>query len=309
MSAPIIGLRSARRLYLSASLRPVPSLPSCRVPVHTVNTTLSVEQFRSSKVHRKVLAGRTPSAGSFVSSTWRRGLSSASAAVAAEEPTDILANEAVVFERVRVIDEKGFVGDMSSQDARELARNRQTDLVVLKAMADPPVCKLTSLDAHIQETEARLRQRHQQAAKSLEGQFAFDPGLKVKGVRISGTAEENDLVRKMKQARNFLVKGHRVDIQLTRGGGTPAMAIERAQRVFSELRDISKPINLPLSPEQFAHATTIIKFWPCTPEQAASFTLKEVVRYTGKKDTGAIEKAAAVRKDTLKSGGKRKGFK
>jgi len=187
-----------------------------------------------------------------------------------------------VYDHIRVIDDKGFVGDMSSTVGVQLARSRSTDLILFKASADPlPLCRLVPIETYREEVRTKARKivsKEERQQKTLEGQYSFDPGLKVKMVRISGVAAEQDYERKVRQCRDFLKKGHRLEIELLRGKrGTAQQAIERTQRICSELKDLAKPVNLPIRASRFENPRTILQFWPATPDQLKNFRLPSVI--------------------------------
>jgi translation initiation factor IF-3 len=62
-------------------------------------------------------------------------------------PIELLANERIRVPRVKLIDEKSaMLGEMPTDQARHIARERGLDLVLIAADARPPVCKLLDLE-------------------------------------------------------------------------------------------------------------------------------------------------------------------
>jgi len=202
---------------------------------------------------------------------------------------DILANADIPFSRVRVVDGSGLVGDFFINEARALARQRRTDLVVLSADVHPPLCRLVSLDDYTDELDKKAAaEEKNQSARRLR-QFSFDPALKVKGMRFTAMVDEHDLERKVNQVRAFLANGHRVEARILQGRCPPEDVLDLGLRIISELRDIAKPEFLEESVREFRSAVNApkslkragksaadelrLRLWPCTPEQAAAFTL------------------------------------
>ena len=105
---------------------------------------------------------------------------------------------------VSVIDEQGVnVGLMKTRDAIALAEERGFDLVEVSPMTNPPVAKLMNFGSFQYQKEKLLKKQKKQS-KSLD----------VKSVRLSIKIGEHDKETKMKQAKKFLEKGHKIKIEL-----------------------------------------------------------------------------------------------
>ncbi len=94
---------------------------------------------------------------------------------------DILANHDIPFQRVRVVDDSGLVGDFHLQEALILAKQRRTDLVVLSGQVDPPLCRLVNLHVYIDELEKQATSKEQKRREQKLREFSFDPAMRVKG--------------------------------------------------------------------------------------------------------------------------------
>lgn len=202
---------------------------------------------------------------------------------------DILANADIPFSRVRVVDGSGLIGDFFINEARALARQRQTDLVVLSADVQPPLCRLVSLDDYTNELDKKAVAEEQNKSVRRLRQFSFDPAMKVKGMRFTAMVDEHDLERKVNQVRGFLEGGHRVEARILQGRCPPEDVLDLGLRIISELRDIAKPEFLEESVHEFRSAANApkslkragkaaadelrLRLWPCTPEQSAAFKL------------------------------------
>ena len=122
------------------------------------------------------------------------------------------------------------MGIMTVAGAITLAEERGLDLVEMAATADPPTCKLMDF-----------------------GKFKFDQKKKGRGqkkpvhrrkeVKLRPKVEEHDFLVKLGRARNFLEKGHRVQVTMQfRGRESIHVDIGRAllMRFAKELEEISK---------------------------------------------------------------------
>ena len=105
---------------------------------------------------------------------------------------------------VMVVDEKGEkLGEMPLREALELAEERGLDLVEVSPKAQPPVCRI-----------ADFGKIQYQKSKQLRARAAERKKLSTKGVRIGLKTGENDLAFKQKQVEKFLLKGHKVKIEI-----------------------------------------------------------------------------------------------
>jgi len=202
---------------------------------------------------------------------------------------EVLANGDIPFPKVRVVDDKGLVGDFLLGEARALAQQRGTDLVVLSGEVQPPLCRLVDLEAYIEELDRKAQSQDGRRRDRLLREFSFDPAMKVKGMRFTAMVDEHDLERKVNQIRQFLEKGHRVEARVLQGRCLPEDVLDLALRIIAETRDLAKPeyfeesirelkaaIAAPKSLKRMGTAPQDelrLRLWPCTPEQAAAFTL------------------------------------
>ncbi|MBI4547387.1 MAG: translation initiation factor IF-3 [Ignavibacteriae bacterium] len=108
-------------------------------------------------------------------------------------------NEEIRVPKVRVIDEKGQVGIMSSHQAIKLARERGLDLIEIVPNANPPVCKIMDYGKYKYEQtkKDKLQRKHQHITQ-------------VKELRFHPNTDEHDFDFKVRHARRFLEEGHKV---------------------------------------------------------------------------------------------------
>lgn len=204
---------------------------------------------------------------------------------------EILANGDIPFPKVRVVDDEGLVGDFFIGEALALAKQRRRDLVVLSGTVEPPLCRLVTVADFEREQTERAAEDVVLQQKRMQREFAFDPALKVKGMRFTAMIDEHDLERKVNQVRGFLDKGHRVEVRILQCRCTAEDVLDLGLRICAEIRDIAKPENLVDSVKEFRQAVNApkskkrsgkdwtaseqlrLRLWPCTPSQAASFQI------------------------------------
>lgn len=201
----------------------------------------------------------------------------------------IYMNEEIMFPTLRLIDTKGFVGDMSRDEALELAKDRGVDLVLINAGQLPALCKLIPVADHIQDINDKLAKKKDTSNDA--SQYSFNPAGKIRSMTFSAVEKDFDLLRKVSWTRDFLKKGIRVEIDLQRRNGSANQAAERALRIVSELKDCAKPVGMPVDIAAYARQRIAFKLWPCTPEQAAAFRLP-IIQMTHVEDDVSEEKRA-----------------
>mmetsp|Transcript_41004 Transcript_41004/g.88088 ORF Transcript_41004/g.88088 Transcript_41004/m.88088 type:complete len:172 (+) Transcript_41004:517-1032(+) len=108
-------------------------------------------------------------------------------------------------------------------------------------------------------------------------------------MRFTALVDEHDFERKVNHVRKFLEKGHRVEARILQSRSPAEDVIDLALRIIAEVRDLAKPEYLEESIREFRAAFVApkslkrankappdelrLRLWPCSPEQAAAFTL------------------------------------
>ncbi|WP_110609747.1 translation initiation factor IF-3 [Salipaludibacillus keqinensis] len=109
-------------------------------------------------------------------------------------------NENIRAREVRLIGANGDqIGVKSKQEALDMARTADLDLVMVAPNAKPPVCRIMDygkyrFEQQKKEKEARKKQKV----------------INLKEVRLSPNIEEHDFNTKLRNARKFLTKGDKV---------------------------------------------------------------------------------------------------
>lgn len=105
---------------------------------------------------------------------------------------------------MRVIDDEGNqLGILSRNEALQLARERELDLVEISPNADPPVAKIVDWGKFNYQRTKQL-QKSKRNSKTLE----------VKQMRLGLKIGEHDLGVKLRKVAGFLEVGHKVKITI-----------------------------------------------------------------------------------------------
>ena len=105
---------------------------------------------------------------------------------------------------MRVIDEDGKqLGVLTRNEALDIARQRELDLVEISPDANPPVVKVVDWGKYNYQ-KTKQQNKNKKAAKSLE----------MKQMRFGLKIGEHDLDIKMSKVRKFLEAGHKVKITI-----------------------------------------------------------------------------------------------
>jgi translation initiation factor IF-3 len=142
-------------------------------------------------------------------------------------------NDRIRVPRVKVVDENGvMLGEMPTEQARTIARERGYDLVEVAAEARPPVCKL--LDYGKYKYEQKKKQHKSKAQQHVQ---------KVKEIRLRPLTDEHDLATKLKKAREILEEGDKILVTIFFRGREQAHkehGREMMGRIKKELEDLGK---------------------------------------------------------------------
>jgi translation initiation factor IF-3 len=146
----------------------------------------------------------------------------------------ILVNNQIRAREVRVIDVDGKqIGVMSLEEALQLAKERNLDLVQVTQKVQPPVCKIIDRGKYLyqlQKKEKKIKKKSSQ----------------VKGIRLSFKISDHDLETKVKQAEKFLKEGDKIKVELILRGrekGLEDFAREKIQK-FVEILKEKVPIKI-----------------------------------------------------------------
>ena len=109
------------------------------------------------------------------------------------------------------------LGIMSSREAQKLAYEKDMDLVLIAAQANPPVCKIMDYGKYRFDRE----KREKEAKKKQQT-------VELKEIQLSCRIDTHDYETKMNQAKKFLTAGNKVRVVMKfRGREMSHMAIGR----------------------------------------------------------------------------------
>lgn len=116
----------------------------------------------------------------------------------------MMINDEIRDKEVRLIDSDGSqLGIVSSKDAKQIAYEKNLDLVKIAPKATPPVCRIMDygkykFEAAKKEKEARKNQKT----------------VDVKEIRLSPSIDDHDFNTKLNHAIKFLKNGDRVKVSV-----------------------------------------------------------------------------------------------
>ncbi|MCP4837485.1 MAG: translation initiation factor IF-3 [Phycisphaera sp.] len=150
-------------------------------------------------------------------------------------PTGPRMNERIRITPIRLIDENGEqAGVVETPDALRRARDLGMDLVEMAADSRPPVCRIMDYG----------RYKYEQAKKDKANK-AKTKTSELKEVRLgrSMKIDPHDIAIRMRQARKFLLEGHKVQIVQQFRGREMAhrhRGDERMRGIIAELEELGK---------------------------------------------------------------------
>ena len=143
---------------------------------------------------------------------------------------------------VRVIDDEGKnLGVIETAEAIKIARDRGLDLIEISPTATPPVCKIMEFGKFKYEQEKGEREKNKGKKKDSE----------LKELQIGFKTGKHDLARVAEKAKEFLLRGDKVRINMRLRGREKAhgpLAMEKF-REFLEFIPIEH--NLETPPKRF----------------------------------------------------------
>jgi translation initiation factor IF-3 len=140
---------------------------------------------------------------------------------------------------VRLIDENGVqMGIVPIREALGIAEERGLDLMEVAPNAVPPVCRIVDYGKfrYEQSKKDREARKHQKQAE-------------LKEVRLKPKTDDHDLDVKAKQARKFLLDGHKVKFTVRFRGREifhPDIGREMLEQMAEELREVATVEQRPL---------------------------------------------------------------
>lgn len=145
----------------------------------------------------------------------------------------LLINNWIKASSVRLIDDTGKqMGIVPLQDALQMARERNLDLIQITEKVEPPVCKILDYGKYLY----RLRKKEKKVQKSTE----------IKGIRLRFNISSHDLETRARQAEKFLKKGDLVKIEMLLRGREKRLSSFAKEKIdqFVKVLDEIIPIKI-----------------------------------------------------------------
>jgi translation initiation factor IF-3 len=115
-------------------------------------------------------------------------------------------NGGIRADKVRLVDDaNNQVGVVSRDEALSRAQEAGMDLVEVSPNSDPPVCRIMDYGKWLYQQKRRIREAHKKTQH---------PVATLKEIRLRPETERHDLEIKVRHAREFLEKGHRVQFSV-----------------------------------------------------------------------------------------------
>lgn len=141
-------------------------------------------------------------------------------------------NEQIRISPVRLIDSDGRqVGVVSVEEARQLSRERELDLVEVAPTARPPVCRIMDY--------GKYKYRENKKAKEAKKKQHV---IQMKELKLRSKINEHDLQFKLRHVRKFLEKHSKVKLTMVFRGREVVhkeLGEQVLQRIYDEVSDIA----------------------------------------------------------------------
>jgi translation initiation factor IF-3 len=133
---------------------------------------------------------------------------------------------------VRLIDPEGKqLGVLTLDEARELARERDLDLVEVNPNTRPIVCRIMNWGKYRYEESKKARATRKKDAAQVIKQVKYRPNI-----------DDHDFATKTSRARGFLEKGHKVKATImfrSREMRRKENGVELLDRIAEDLSDVA----------------------------------------------------------------------
>jgi translation initiation factor IF-3 len=147
-------------------------------------------------------------------------------------------NHRIRISPIRVVMEDGTqLGVIPTNEALAKAEELGLDLVEISPTAQPPVCKIIDFGKYKYDLAKKASEAKRNSFQSELKQIRFRP-----------KTEEHDMAFKIKNSREFIEEGHKVQFEVRfrgRENAHPDVGKLVLDRVAKELMDIAKLVSIP----------------------------------------------------------------
>jgi translation initiation factor IF-3 len=142
-------------------------------------------------------------------------------------------NQRINAPELRVLDDQGEqIGVMSRNEALDLARNQELDLVEIAPLAKPPVARIINFKKFLYQQEKKKKEEKRKAKVS-----------ETKEIRLGPFMSDNDLQVRIKQGREFIEDGDKLRLVVKFKGRQithPEFGRKVTEKYIEALSDIAK---------------------------------------------------------------------
>ena len=147
-------------------------------------------------------------------------------------------NDRINYPQLRVVDSDGAqLGVISREEALDVARDRELDLVLVSEKADPPVCRIMDYGKYKYETAQRAKESRRKASNVSLKEMKYRPKI-----------GSGDFKTKTDKVDKFLAEGHKVKITIMFRGREvfhPELGREILERVADSVSHVGKVDQFP----------------------------------------------------------------
>lgn len=146
-----------------------------------------------------------------------------------------LINNQIRASKVRIIDDQGKnLGIFSLEEALKMAKERNLDLIQITDKADPPVCRIFDYGKFLYQIKKKEREKRK------------EKGVEIKGIRLGFNISEHDMEIRANQAKEFLEKGNRIQIEMILRGREKLLTDFAKEKIkkFLEILESKIPIKV-----------------------------------------------------------------
>ena len=144
-------------------------------------------------------------------------------------------NGGIRASQIRLVDaSNNQVGIVAKEEALSKAQDAGLDLVEVAPNSEPPVCRIMDYGKWLYEQKRRVREAHKKTQH---------PVATLKEIRLRPETDTHDLEIKVKHAREFLEKGHRVQFSVFFRGRQmlhKSHGYEILNKITEALQDLAK---------------------------------------------------------------------
>lgn len=123
------------------------------------------------------------------------------------------------------------IGVVSTQEALQIARDAELDLVEVAPNSDPPVCRVLDYGKFLYEKAKKDREARKSQSK-----------VEIKEIRLRPKTSDHHRGFKVRDARNWLNDGKKVRVRIRFRGREityPELALEDLKQIADDLADIA----------------------------------------------------------------------